>query len=259
MNIPLNCPDYSCLSKQLMALDIKVPKYKKTDQTMENIHAIAIDSTGLKRFGRGKWHQEKHKISRKASWRKLHMTINQNHYIEACELIDRFSHDDKSVQPLLMQITEQIGHFSADGAYDEQSVYEAIMNHSFSVNVVIPPRSSSVIAESGAGLRNRNIHEIKTSGRMVWQRNRQYGRRNLSEFGVQRYKRILGDTIHSREMGRQKQEANSKETKPINDTSQLKGENYGNGIKRSTFARTAYSEKRKSGKRKKSLTRKNIL
>ena len=49
--------------------------------------------------------------------------------------------------------------------------------------------------------------EIKDDGRMGWQRKRQYGRRNLSELGVQRYQRILGDTIHARELGRQKQEA----------------------------------------------------
>jgi hypothetical protein len=42
---------------------------------------------------------------------------------------------------------------------------------------------------------------------MQWQRKRQYGRRNLSELGVQRYQSILGDTLHSREIGRQKQEA----------------------------------------------------
>ncbi len=48
------------------------------------MHAIAIDSTGLKRFGRGEWHQEKYELSNKASWRKLHVVVNQNHYFEAC-------------------------------------------------------------------------------------------------------------------------------------------------------------------------------
>ena len=94
------------------------------------MHAIAIDSTGLKRFGRGEWHQEKHKISRKASWRKLHVAINQNHYFEACELTDRFSCDDQLVGPLLGQITDEIDHFSADGAYDKKPVYDALCKHS---------------------------------------------------------------------------------------------------------------------------------
>ena len=86
MNIPLICPDFSCLSKRLGKLNIKTPKYKKADKPDDDVHAIAIDSTGLKRFGRGEWHQEKYELSSKASWRKLHVGVNQNHYFEACVL-----------------------------------------------------------------------------------------------------------------------------------------------------------------------------
>ncbi|QGP52285.1 hypothetical protein PsalN5692_03793 (plasmid) [Piscirickettsia salmonis] len=41
---------------------------------------------------------------------------------------------------------------------------------------------------------------------MHWQKANQYGRRNYSELGIQRYKRILGNTMQSREMARQKNE-----------------------------------------------------
>ncbi len=56
-------------------------------------------------------------------------------------------------------------------------------------------------------MRNRNIREISENGRMAWQKNREYGRRNYSELGVQRYQRILGDAMHARDILRQKQEA----------------------------------------------------
>ncbi len=68
--IDLSSPDYSCLSKRLKRLNLKSPRYKKTDKIDESIAVIAIDSTGLKRFGRDEWHQEKHKVSAKRSWRK---------------------------------------------------------------------------------------------------------------------------------------------------------------------------------------------
>jgi len=55
--------------------------------------------------------------------------------------------------------------------------------------------------------RNRNIVEIETNGRMQWQKAREYGRRNYSERGVQRYQRTFGDTIHARDFSRQQQEA----------------------------------------------------
>ena len=207
MGIPLLCPDFSLLSKRLGELGIEVPWYKKTDKPDEAIHAIAIDSTGLKRFGRGEWHQAKYELSSKASWRKLHLAINQDHYIEACILTDRFSHDDQQVKALLGQIDEPIDHFSGDGAYDETPVYAAITEHSPKADVVIPPRAGAVESDKSATLRNRNIVEIKTHGRMQWQKTRQYGRRNYSELGVHRYQRTFGDTMHARDFPRQQQEA----------------------------------------------------
>ncbi len=207
MNIPLVCPHYSCLSKRLAELKIKTPKYKKSSQPDDGVYAIAIDSTGLKRFGRGEWHKEKYELSSKASWRKLHIAVNESHYFEGCVLTDRFSHDDQQVKPLLEQADSNINHFSGDGAYDEKPVYDAVTLHSPGVDVVIPLRANAVINENASPMRNRNIEEVKANRRMGWQRNRQYGRRNLSELAVQRFQRILGDSMHARDMGRQKNEA----------------------------------------------------
>lgn len=75
-----------------------------------------IDSTGLKRFGRDKWHQERHKVSAKRSWRKLHIAVDEKHVIQSCELTDRFTHDDQMVESLAEQIDLSVGHCTADGA-----------------------------------------------------------------------------------------------------------------------------------------------
>ncbi len=42
---------------------------------------------------------------------------------------------------------------------------------------------------------------------MQWQRVRKYGQRNYSELAIQRYKKILGNRLHARELSRQKNEA----------------------------------------------------
>lgn len=208
MRIKLSCPDYTVLSKRLGQLNIKTPTYRmKKDAADPYVHAIAIDSTGLKRFGRGEWHQEKHNLSRKASWLKLHLAVNQSHEIEACELTDRFSHDEGQVESLLNQISQPIEHFSADGAYDKSPVYHAVHKHSPTADIVIPPASNAVEDPKASGLRNQTIHEIRMHGRMQWQKNREYGRRNYSELGVQRYKRIIGDSLHARDIKLQKQES----------------------------------------------------
>lgn len=207
LDLPLSGPDYTVLSKRLRELNIKVPRYRKTDKPVDGVHAIAIDSTGLKRFGRGEWHQEKYELSNKASWRKLHVAVNQDHYFEACTLTDRFCHDDQQVTPLLEQIDNHIDHLSADSAYDETPVYKAVIAHSPDADVVIPPRSNAVENDKAAMQRNHNILEIKEHGRMAWQKEQEYGRRNYSELGVQRYQKILGNTMHARDLPRQKQEA----------------------------------------------------
>jgi len=51
----LKCPDHSCLLKRLSLLNIPSPRYTKTDVPDADVAAIAIDSSGLKRFGRGEW------------------------------------------------------------------------------------------------------------------------------------------------------------------------------------------------------------
>ena len=54
---------------------------------------------------------------------------------------------------------------------------------------------------------NSDSDLTEPGGHMGWQNRRHYGRRNYSELAIQRYKRILGNQMQSREMARQKQEA----------------------------------------------------
>ena len=205
--LSITCPSYSRLSERLKELGLKTPRYKKTDRPDDNLAAIAIDSTGLKRFGKGEWHQEKHKISGKRSWRKLHVAVDNKHYIQGCELTNRFTHDDQVIDNLTDQITISVDHVTADGAYDENPVYQKLSNKFPVADIVIPPRKESVFHLGNHEQRNRNIAEVIISGRMAWQRNKNYGQRNYSELAIQRYKRILGNQMQSREFSRQKQEA----------------------------------------------------
>lgn len=206
MGLPINCPDYTTLSKRLKALNIKSPRYKKNAKTDENIAAIALDSTGLKRFGRDEWHQERHKVNARRSWRKAHFGIDENHIIQAAKLTDRFTPDEDVVGDLLAQIDEEVDQFTGDGAYDKTPVYTQIHTHSPKADIAIPPAKNAVITNRAHAMRNRNIAEIAANGRMAWQQERCYGQRNYSELGIQRYKRILGKAMHAREMPNQKQE-----------------------------------------------------
>ena len=105
------------------------PRYNKEDTADNNVVAMAIDSTGLKRFGRDEWHQEKHKVSTKRSWRKLHVCVDNEHYIHGSVLTDRFASDEGTVDDLIEQVTAaDADHVSLDGAYDSKDVYDSLTN-----------------------------------------------------------------------------------------------------------------------------------
>ena len=206
-DLPLICPDYSRLSRRLAQLNLSSPRYKKSDELDENIAAIAIDSTGLKRFGRDEWHQERHKVSAKRSWRKLHIAVDNNHIIHSAELTDRFTADDQVVENLLKQVDKAVDQFTADGAYDKNPVYENITEKFPNAAIIIPPDSDAVYNTKSHPQRNQNLQDIKTFGRMHWQKIQAYGNRNISELATQRYKKILGNKMHAGKLGRQKNEA----------------------------------------------------
>ena len=204
--LPLQCPDYSCLSKRLSRLSLSSPRYKKTDTVDPNIAAIAFDSTGLRVFTHDEWQHEKHGIQLKKSCRKLHIAVDAHHIIHASELTDRLTSDECCVENLSKQISYEVGHISSDGAYDRHHVYETLSDHFQNADIVIPPKNSAVFNKDNHAQRNRNLQEIKTFGRMVWQKVRDYGRRNYSELAIFRYKNILGTALHARELSRQKSE-----------------------------------------------------
>ncbi|WP_368321848.1 IS5 family transposase [Parabacteroides distasonis] len=142
VNLPLKCPHYTLLCKRLNQLNIKKPHYRKRSEPDDEPVAIAIDSTGLKRFGRDEWHQEKHRVSSKRSWRKMHLGSSDDHYIYAAVMTDKNTMDDAVVDALCEQIDVEVGQVSADRAYDENHVYETLETHFPAADIVIPPKDN---------------------------------------------------------------------------------------------------------------------
>ena len=165
-------------------LGIESPRYAKNAVPEEGISTIAIDSTGLKRFGRDEWHQEKHKVSAKRSWRKLHIAVDQDHYIQGTILTDRFDSDEGTLDDLIDQFEVPANHVSLDGAYDSFDVYEQLSDKFPDAEIVIPPDKNAVINDANHVIRNHNLEQIIEHGRMHWQKLTQYGRRNYSELAI---------------------------------------------------------------------------
>jgi hypothetical protein len=102
------------------------------------------------------------------------------------------------------------GTSSADGAYDQTAVYEAVENHTAtcSPRVLIPPKSNAQVKPEAAILRerNRNILSRARLGKRKWHTNSGYSKRSMVENAVYRYKRIIGTDLRSRNLACQRVE-----------------------------------------------------
>ncbi|MGF1878937.1 IS5 family transposase [Photobacterium frigidiphilum] len=202
----LQCPDYTLLSKRLKLLNLTAPRFRKYEKPDEKIAAIAIDSTGLKRFGKDEWHQEKHKVNAKRSWRKAHFAVDEGHFIQGAVLTDKNTMDDQVVGTLCQSIIMDIEHVSADKMYDTNAVYQTLEDHFPDAEIVIPPKDNTFADEVHHPKRMSNLIGCFALGIIGWQSVRQYGKRNISETAMQRYKKIIGNTLHSREFENQSKE-----------------------------------------------------
>ncbi len=171
---------------------------------------VIIDCTGLKVFGAGEWHLEKHGGKAHRTWRKLHLAVSPDTgEILASELTGNEDGDASLVGPLLDQITRPINAVLADGAYDGEPVYQAVAKHVPDAEVIIPPRATAVVSDSAEiapTRRDRHIRMMKERGRLGWQRAVQYGRRSLVEVALLRYEVLVGRSLRARTLPAQKVE-----------------------------------------------------
>lgn len=198
MKINLPVPDHSTLSKRGKDLKVKLPK--KTSQSLN----IVMDSTGLKIYGEGEWKVRMHGVSKRRTWRKLHVGADpEDGEIQAVLLTENKVSDDQAVEKLLGQIEQTIIDFAADGAYDKRKVYDSLNTHSPEVNILIPPRKNARIWKHGNAKterlkRDQNLRAIRKEGRKEWKRKSGYHIRSLAETTMFRLKTIFGDDLSAR-------------------------------------------------------------
>jgi transposase len=201
--VDIAIPDHTTLGRRSGGLTIL---RKRIDPT-EPLHLL-VDRTGLKIYGEGEWLDQKHGIRSRRRWRKLHLGIDAvTHEIVASELTPDDVGDVTEVSDLLDQIDGEVASLTADGAYDGESVYDAVVERHPEAAVIIPPRATSVANEAATTQRDRHIAEIAKHGRLGWQRRSGYTRRSLVETGMYRYKTIVGRRLHARIRPNQRTEA----------------------------------------------------
>ena len=105
-------PDYSTLSRRRATLALALPRTQKKD----GLHVV-VDSTGVKVYGEGEWQVRQHGYTKRRTWRKVHMGVDEaSGEIVAAVVTPNSSHDSQELPDLLAQIEEEIAQVSGDGA-----------------------------------------------------------------------------------------------------------------------------------------------
>jgi hypothetical protein len=194
MGLDLPVPDHTTLSRRARTLAV-------APQVVSGPVHLLVDSTGVKLSGPGEWLVEKHGTRRRRAWRKLHLGVDaKTGTIVASTLTSKEVDDAAELGSLLDQVEEPLAAVIADGAYDQDNVYDTVAEHSAEAAVVVPPRSTAVLsasAETDPTQRDRHIQVIAEQGRMAWQKTSGYNARAGAEGTMSRYKRIIGDTLRS--------------------------------------------------------------
>lgn len=202
MGVSLSAPDHSTLSRRLGKLGVNLPVVPK-----DNAVHVVVDSTGVKVYGEGEWKTRQHGVSKRRTWRKLHLGVDEETgEILAAVVTTNDYHDCEVLPDLLDSIEGDIEQVSGDGAYDTFDCYEAIEQRQ--AKGVIPPRKDAKIHQHGnckakPHPRDQNLRRIRKVGRKRWKRESDYHRRSISETTMFRFKVIFGGKLRSRQFDNQ--------------------------------------------------------
>jgi len=202
LEVALPVPSYSTLSRRAAALTVALGARPRSTP-----RHLVIDSSGFKVYGEGEWKVRQHGWSKRRTWRKLHLAVDEaTGEIVAAVASEAGVSDDEALPDILTQVAGDIGQVSADGAYDKRPCYDALAERG--ATAVIPPRRDAKIWQHGncAGApwqRDENLRAIRQKGRRRWKQESGYHRRSLAETTFFRLKTIFGPAVSSRHFPQQ--------------------------------------------------------
>ena len=197
LKVELSVPCYTTLCRRRRSLKVELPRLRKS----EPLHLV-VDSTGIKVYGEGEWKVRQHGYSRRRTWRKLHIGVDEATLEFVAVVVSTNSFKDSQLLPdLLEQVEDELSQVSADGAYDSRNCYDAIRERE--ARAAIPPQKRARIWQHGntkaeRHIRDENLREIRRKGRAQWKRDSNYHRRSLAETQVFRVKMIFGERVSAR-------------------------------------------------------------
>jgi len=208
LGLNIKAPDYSSLSLRQKNLEIELPK---SNDKLGSMHLV-VDSTGAKLYGEGEWKVRMHGKSKRRSWLKIHLGINEKTKdIEASVLTSDNVHDCEVRQDIVDQVDGDIYQLTGDGAYDTHDSYMTAVDAG--AKPCFPPRENAKrhkAKDEGWRLRNHAVSEVRYKGSKFWKQKNNYHRRSIAENAMFRFKQLFGDKISARTFDRQATEVQIK-------------------------------------------------
>jgi len=197
LGLCLPVPCYTTLSRRRQSLAVALPRRAKR----EPLHLV-VDSTGVKIYGEGEWKVRRFGWSKRRTWRKLHLGVDEaTGEVVAAAVTTNACGDGQALPALLAQVKAALKQVTGDGGYDDRQCYDAIRLKG--ARAVIPPQRGARIWRHGntrgeRHARDENLRYIRARGRAKWKRDYDYHRRSLAEVAVFRLKMIFGERAGAR-------------------------------------------------------------
>jgi hypothetical protein len=209
LSLPIPC--YTQISRRAKLLGQKLANISKTKVT-----DLVVDSTGLKVYGEGEWKVRQHGISKRRTWRKLHLAVCPDSGEIIFEVLTENSIADSMIYPdLIAKAPKSVKRSYGDGAYDKENCYKASAEKG--IDFIVPPQRNAVFKRDPPWIQDRNkaILEIADLGgdeeaRKLWKKLKGYHRRSLAETAMFRFKKLLGGNLMNRRLDTQKAEVRAK-------------------------------------------------
>ena len=197
MGVSVDLPVHTTLSRRQKTLAIELPTLPASGS-----RHVVVDSTGIKVYGEGEWKTRQHGVSKRRTWLKLHLGVDEQtgEILGAVVTTNKIS-DGEMLPDLLDQIPDDIDQVSADGAYDSSYCYDAIDERG--ATAAIPPRKDAKIwfhgnRKGAPHPRDENLRAIRQKGRSAWKDDINYHRRSLSETMMYRVKTLFTGEVSAR-------------------------------------------------------------
>ena len=182
MDVDLEAPDHTTLSRRARQLDVPVRRLPSGDA----VHLI-VDSTGLSIVGEGEWAAAKHGGKGKRGWKKLHLGVDGSGVIVARVLTHGNADDAATAFDLIDDVEGSIVSLTADAAYDTIAIYDAAGARG--AKVIVPPPRTAAVSRRGprSAARVRTVMEMSEIGRRRWKKESGYHRQARAENAFFRY------------------------------------------------------------------------